>query len=306
MKTTSPDIGISFQGYLLESRLDRGLNPFRKVFKSGDHALTIFDMELIPDSFLTDSPGGKVPVEYLYVKESAEAISHGVIPEGCAMDYDEYNPYGIPQIYNWGISRHFAWYAAEFLDGHLFCEEGEQHPDMDLLLSMYGFIAIVLQRYHLSRNVPYRICFTPRSILLVSDEDGVPYPKFMLGDMFCPSTNSREYPKSYDLRYLAPDSIFTTYSVTASAALLMLYFVNNRYVFDIRRGMTQDAIWRHIQSHRHEVFDMGFPDVVSKYIYRCLGPVITRPKMASEVFNDLPEESDMNPYPSMIAPFLVQ
>lgn len=306
MKNTSPEIGTSFHGYQLESRLDRCLNPFRMVFKSGSHVLTIIDLGLTPHSFLTDSSEGKVPVEFLYVKESAEAINRGITPEGCVIDFNEHNPFGIPAIYDMGITGQYAWYVSEFLEGHLFCEEGDQGPDMELLLSMYGFIAVVLQRYHLSRNVPNRICITPRSILLVSDEDGVPYPKFMLGDMFCPSTNRHDYPKSYDLRYLAPDSIFTPYSVSVSAALLMLYFVKNRFPFNIRKDMSQEAIWNKIQSYRHEIFDMGFSEDVSKYLYRCLGPVITRPQMDPEVFNGLNEESDMNPYPSMIAPFLVQ
>ena len=261
MKTKySLNVGDSFQGRIIERQLDRGLNPWRHVYKSGEEVLIVFSNPLIPDSFLVDTPQGRVPVEFKYVMDSLEEMRSPSYIKYKLSEYPQlgsFTLYGFPDIHDTGQNEQYTWIVEKYVKGmsleeYVKRERGQKAFDLsnpddyEELTDCFSFVHTSLSFFELTGRPQQRICLTPRSVFIQEDtEAGYISAGLLLGDMFCPSNDYHDYPASYDLRYLPNDEVMSYHSLVASMGLCFLSLTLGRFPFaDVPKHEDAGIIWK--------------------------------------------------------------
>ena len=293
--------GDSFQGRIIEKQLDRGLNPWRHVYKSGEEVLIVFSNPLIPESFLVDTPQGRVPIEYKYVIDSLEEMRSTAYGKYKLSEYPQlgsFTLYGFPNIHETGQNKQYTWVIEEYIPGIPLSEyvkierehrafDLSKQDDYEELTDCFSFVHTSLTFFELTGRPRERICLTPRSVFIQEDADsGYIAAGLLLGDMFCPSNDYSDYPDSYDLRYLPNDDEMSYHSLIASMGLCFLSLTLGRFPFDnVPRDEDTGTIWERIRHNAHKVFEMGFKPQDAIVLYRSLLKPSIRPYTFSDAFN---------------------
>lgn len=310
MKTKySLNVGDSFQGRIIERQLDRGLNPWRHVYKSGEEVLIVFSNPLIPDSFLVDTPQGRVPVEFKYVMDSLEEMRSPSYIKYKLSEYPQlgsFTLYGFPDIHDTGQNEQYTWIVEKYVKGmsleeYVKRERGQKAFDLsnpddyEELTDCFSFVHTSLSFFELTGRPQQRICLTPRSVFIQEDtEAGYISAGLLLGDMFCPSNDYHDYPASYDLRYLPNDEVMSYHSLVASMGLCFLSLTLGRFPFaDVPKHEDAGIIWKMIRQNAHKVFEMGFKHQDAIVLYRSLLKPYLRPYTFSDAFN---RDDNSSPY----------
>lgn len=292
--------GDTFRGRTIEKQLDRGLNPWRHVYKCGKEVLVVFYNSLIPESFLVESVQGKVPVEYKYIIDSLEEMRSPTFEKEKLLEYPRFGSFslfGLPKIHETGQDAIYTWIIEDYISGEPLSEYIQKwhyngcdpinSNDYAELTSLFSSVCVCLSYFELTGRPNNRICITPRSIIVQENADDIQVAAgLLMGDMFCPSQDYRDYPNSYDLRFLPEDNVITDHSIVASLGLCFLSLVNGGFPFKtVPRLECKDTIWRMIRDSASSVFVMGFNPQHAKMLYRCLLKPYLRPYYFTDVFD---------------------
>lgn len=265
-----------FAGRRIDHRLDSGRKPFRKVLRSGDEVIILYDREKTPPSMMRpDKEGRQMPLEWLYYNEAFLSNEKELLP-----DWPEWlNTYGTVPIHDVGedkagnpyiIQRHIG--GRDMKEMLSMEYENDRWKADEAMLS---FIATFSDCYRIFGNNGMVPMITPENLIFTKqiESGNIVLKLFGIDSILYPEYHDGTLAKYYDTRFLAPWKNNPRAAMKYSTTLTMLTAITRGNNLP---GLSD--IKRQIVECRH------FTPMQVVTLYRCLGEPSRQPESLEEIF----------------------